>query len=47
MDRPGQAGVRAWGGVVIAFAISFNLRYAWLAANFDRPAAPPPPGAIL
>ena len=48
MDRPGQASVRAWGGVLIAFAIAFNLPYAWLAANFDYPAVlRRPPGGIL
>lgn len=39
---------RLIGISLIAFAIAFNLPYAWLAANFDYPAVlRSPPGAIL
>lgn len=49
MTRPGSPGrVRAFGCVLIVFAIGFNLPYAWLATNFDYPAVlRSPPGAIL
>ena len=40
--------VRRIGIALIAFAIAFNLPYAWLASNFDYPAIlRSPPGAVL
>jgi hypothetical protein len=44
-----ESGVtRGIGVALIAFAIAFNLPYAWLAANFDYPAIlRSPTGAIL
>jgi hypothetical protein len=34
----GAGAVRAIGVALVAFAIAFNIPYAWLAANFDYPA---------
>ncbi len=40
--------VRGIGAALIAFAIAFNIPYAWLAANFDYPAIlRRPAGAVL
>jgi hypothetical protein len=49
LERIGRLGrVRPIGWALVAFAIAFNLPYAWLAANFDYPAVlRQPPGAIL
>ena len=37
--------MRTFGCVLIAFAIGFNVPYAWLAANFDYPAVCGAPGS--
>ena len=49
MTRPTDAAfVRGLGMVFIAFAIAFNLPYAWLVTNFDYPAIlRSPPGTVL
>jgi uncharacterized protein DUF4386 len=49
MDRSEESRVaRRIGIVLIAFAIAFNLPYAWLASRFDYPAVlRSPPGVVL
>jgi hypothetical protein len=43
-----ESRVRVLGAAFIAFAVAFNLPYAWLAANFDYPnILRQPAGAIL
>jgi hypothetical protein len=48
MDAGKRTRVRALGIAFIAFAIAFNLPYAWLGSNFGYPAIlRSPPGVIL